>query len=125
MNKGFTLIELLAVIIVLSLISTLAVPTVINQLAKNKEKTSGVMSEIMNSAVELYLDYHQDKYSMTNGDLYCVKIENLINEGFLVEPVLDPISGDSYSKNSFIKINVGENSDLLSTVTEECTEIIQ
>ena len=125
MNKGFTLIELLAVIIVLSLISTLAVPAVINQLAKNKEKTNGVMSEIMNSAVELYLDNHQDKYSMTNGDLYCVKIENLINEGFLVEPVLDPISGDAYSNNSFIKINVGENSDLLSTVTEECTETIQ
>ena len=123
--RGFTLIELLAVVALLGLISVLVAPTVINQLTKNKEKTSGAISQIMNSAVDLYLDSHSSKYSKTEGDIYCVQIKALINEGFLVEPVLDPVTNEEYSDELYIKVDVGNSLDFDYSVTSTCTELIK
>ncbi len=124
MKKGFTLIELLAVVALLGLISVLVAPTVINQLTKNKEQTSGAISEIMNSAVDLYLDSHSKEYPKTEGDCYCIKIKNLINEGFLAEPVLNPVTNKEYSSDLYIKVDVESSLDFIYTVSESCTEII-
>lgn len=126
MKKGFTLIELLAVIIVLGLLAILVAPSVINQLTRiNEDKTSSVMSEILSSAAQLYMDNHQDKYTMTNGDKYCIKIETLVNEGFLTEPVLNPVTGDEYSKDDFIQVDVASSIDFVYSITNTCSEIIQ
>ena len=125
MKKGFTLIELLAVVVLLGLISVLVAPTVINQLTKNKEKTSGAISQIMNSAVDLYLDSHSNNYSKTEGEIYCVQIKDLVNEGFLVEPVLDPVTNQEYSDELYIKVDVGNSLDFDYSVTSTCTELIK
>lgn len=125
MKKGFTLIELLAVVALLGLISVLVAPTVINQLTKNKEKTSGAISQIMNSAVDLYLDSHSSKYSKIEGEVYCVQIKDLINEGFLVEPVLDPVTNEEYSDEQYIRVDVGNSLDFDYSVTSTCTELIK
>lgn len=125
MKKGFTLIELLAVVALLGLISVLVAPTVINQLTKNKEKTSGAISQIMNSAVDLYLDSHSSKYSKIEGEVYCVQIKDLINEGFLVEPVLDPVTNEEYSDEQYIRVDVGNSLDFDCSVTSTCTELIK
>lgn len=126
MKKGFTLIELLGVIIVLGLIAVLIVPSVINQLAKSKDKTSGVMISIISSAADLYLDSHQYEYSMKNGDRYCITIETLIDEGFLTRPVLNPFNNYEYKDNDFVEIQVGSSEDNLIYnigIGGECTEV--
>ena len=124
MKKGFTLIELLAVVALLGMIAVLVAPSVINQLSKNKEETSGAISEIMNSAVDLYIDAHGDQYHKVAGDVYCIKIEHLVDEGYLVDPVLNPITNEEYSDDAYIKVDVGGSLDFIYSVNYSCTEII-
>ena len=80
------------------------------------------MTAIISSATDLYLDSHQDSYPMKNGDTYCVKIETLINEGFLADPVLNPFTNEPYPVTNYIEIRIG-SSDNIYPITSSCTEI--
>lgn len=122
MKKGFTLIELLAVIVVLGLISVLTVPAIINQLAKAKNQSNDVMSEIIRSAVDLYLDNHQDEYSKNSGDSYCIQLKTLVDEGFLAEPIIDPLTDKSYSVSLYVVVDVSEGEVLEYNLSEVCSE---
>lgn len=123
MKRGFTLIELLAVIVLLGLISILTAPAIINQLAKSKDESSTVMNEIIHSAADLYLDNHQDGYPKNTNDYYCVQLKTLINEGFLTEPIVDPLTSKEYDTSLFVGITVGNNEELEYNLSKTCTEI--
>lgn len=123
MKKGFTLIELLAVIVILGLISVLTVPAIINQLAQSKNQTTDVMNEIIETAVNLYLDSHQDEYPKNEGNTYCVQLKTLINEGFLTDPILDPMTSNEYDNSLFVTVNVGNDEELDYSLNDSCAEI--
>lgn len=123
MKKGFTLIELLAVIVILGLISVLTVPAIINQLAKTKNQSTDVMSEIIRSAVDLYLDNHQDEYPKNEGNTYCIQLKTLVDEGFLAEPVIDPLTSNEYDNSLFVTVNVGNDEELEYSLNDSCTGI--
>lgn len=55
-NKGFTLVELLAVLVILSIIVVIAVPTISSSLEKQKNKELEHKQEEVVSKVELKLD---------------------------------------------------------------------
>ena len=55
MKKGFTLIELLAVIVILAIISSIAIPIVINIIEDTKVSSLKRSSELYIDAVELTL----------------------------------------------------------------------
>ena len=64
MRRGFTLIELLAVIVILAIISSIAIPIVINIINDSKK-------ESLQRSIELYIDHAQKaitKYQMTHPD---------------------------------------------------------
>lgn len=107
MNKGFTLIELLAVIIVLSLISALAVPTVINQLAKNKTKASEATKQLIFSGADLY----EQNNHMPSGDgiINCVTLQQIVDSGYLEDPIIDGMSGKEMDLNLYVKIQHSYN----------------
>ena len=66
-KKGFTLIELLAVIIILSVVSLIAVPTVINVIEKTKKAS---FEQTLNSVLKA-VDIYQVKEEMTGGITEC------------------------------------------------------
>lgn len=122
MKKGFTLIEVLAVIVVLGLLMMLTVPNVLNQIARNNEKTKAAMNKIINTAVELYLDDNSDDYPKNVNDVYCIKLEKLVNEGYLVEPILNPVDNTEYSLDDYIEVIVGD--PITFGIVSSCEESI-
>lgn len=54
-NKGFTLIELLAALVVLTIIMSIAIPSISSSLERTKEKQDESRKKILTSAAELYV----------------------------------------------------------------------
>lgn len=108
---GFTLIELMGVIIVISLISILAVPPIMNQIAANKDKVSSATETIVMSATELYMENHSSKFSkdVEDGSIYCVQLNELVDEGLLELPFVDQATGKSIDPDRYVKIKVSRD----------------
>ena len=64
-NKGFTLIELLAVIVILSILMSIMVPSVGNIIQKNKEDNYQSLKDSIISAAKIYIS--DNRYQITIG----------------------------------------------------------
>lgn len=85
-KNGFTLIELLAVLVILSIIMTIAIPNITSSLERSKNKQKKAKEELIESAAELYVDSHQN--TINSG---CINITTLIDNKLLTrEEVKDP-----------------------------------
>lgn len=60
-NKGFTLIELLAVIIIISLIISLAIPSITSIIKDTEAKQLKSYQDLIVSEVELYVNTNKNK----------------------------------------------------------------
>ncbi len=89
-RKGFTLIELLAVVSLVAILTIILLPTVINQVNGSKDEVSEEYQKIMFQATELYMDKFKNVYPMEAGRTYCIPLKNLVDEGYLDEPLKDP-----------------------------------
>lgn len=84
-NKGFTLIELLAVLVILVVIMSIAIPSITSSVERSKAKQREQVINIIISAGELYAD--KDK----NGFTGSVTVGTLIDKGYLtLEDAKDP-----------------------------------
>ena len=97
-NKGFTLVELLAVIAILIIIMTIAIPNISSAINRTKNKQDKATQKLIETAGDLYMS--EIKNSLTNGD-YCLSVQILIDNDYLdEEDVNDYISYSlKYNKN--------------------------
>lgn len=102
-STGFTLIELIAVIALIGLISILVIPAITNLLNKNKAELDKTTIRLIELAADNYLDANESTYYKTNGSIYCVKIDDLINSGFLEEGLIDIKTGNNIDREIIIK----------------------
>lgn len=84
-NKGFTLVELLAVVVILVIIMTVALPNISSSIERSQNKQDAAMEKVIISAGELYVSKH--KASIKNkissvGNCF-IFIEDLTSEGYL------------------------------------------
>ena len=87
-KKGFTLIELLAVVVVLSVIISIAVPVINTQLKKSKEKAYQTKLEIIAKQAKQYAQEEEDflyESSLRYNGYVCNKItvSELVNAGYI------------------------------------------
>lgn len=88
-NKGFTLIELLAVLVILVVIMSIAIPSITSSVERSKAKQREQVINIVKAQAELYADKH--KNNLHNGDI--ITISKLVSEGFLTkEEAKDPMN---------------------------------
>ena len=117
-KKGFTLAEILGVIVVISLLLLLIMPTIINRIAENSDKAGSIGDDLIFDAAQDYIDENisSDKYGT-----YCIPIRDLINDGKLNEPVIDVDTGEDISDKT-IKVIVEENGNITYEITnkDEC-----
>lgn len=55
-RKGFTLIELLAVLVILAVIMTIAIPSVTSSIERSRDKEKNMKIKLIESEAELYID---------------------------------------------------------------------
>lgn len=65
-NKGFTLIELLAVIVILSILMSIMVPSVGNIIQKNKEDNYQILKDSIISAAKIYISNNRYQIAIGN-----------------------------------------------------------
>lgn len=85
LDRGFTLIELLLVLIILSLIASVATPVVTKAIAKSKEAALKENLFAMRRALD---EYFSDK------GVYPTSAEVLVEERYLRFVPVDPITGE-------------------------------
>lgn len=120
-NKGFTLMELLATIIIISLITALAVPAVINQIANNKSKIDDATKKIIYNAAELYMTNNISEYPKLSGNKYCISLDRLVDAGILETPIKDYKTGNTISLTKKISVSVNSNNEYDSfEIVDEC-----
>lgn len=83
-NKGFTLIEILAVLVILVVIMSIAIPSITSSVERSKAKQREQVINIVKAQAELYADKHKNTFTQ-------VSVGELIDEGYLtLEDAKDP-----------------------------------
>jgi len=107
-KKAFTLTQIVAVITVLGLLSILVAPTIINQIRNSQDKIDEVTEKLIFSATDLYLSNKESMYPKTNGRLYCISLEDLVNDGKLQQPLIDS-NGNEIQLSKKVSVGVKNN----------------
>ena len=102
MKKGFTLAEILAVIVIIGLLLILILPPVINRISGSSDEAKDAENEFIYSAADIYIREHPEKYPPGKSGKYCILIQELIDDGKLVEPVNDVVTGENLSDKSVL-----------------------
>lgn len=97
-NKGFTLVELLAVLVILGFIAVIAIPSINSSMSRTREKQNAQRIElILSSARDYVVDHKNHIYQVVDvGEACYIKIDDLINEGYLSEELIQNMKNDNF-----------------------------
>ena len=93
-KKGFTLIELLMVIAIITIISMILIPNVINMISINKQKSCESLKKNIISATKLYVNENKYDLSFTCDNTIKIPISKLIETGKIDGDIKNPINND-------------------------------
>lgn len=108
MKKGFTLIEMIAVVGIIAIMSILVMPAIINQVGEKKDDISKTTYDIIYTAADLYLNNNVSTYPKQTNAEYCIKLEDIVNSGYLKKPLKDVTTGKLLDTSRFLKVEVNE-----------------
>lgn len=112
-KKGFTLVELLAVMIIISALSIIIIPSIINYINRNKKDISDAAKKIIYAGAELYLDNNANLFPKNEGYSNCIKLKDISDAGYLETPLLDVQSGRSIDlETNYVKASYIYDQDL-------------
>lgn len=98
-KKGFTLVELLAVLVIFGILCTFAIPPILNQVNKSKDKVNNTSIDIIGKAASLYFDNNLNASST-----YCVSLQELVDQDLLQAPIKDLETGEIFDLNQIVQI---------------------
>ena len=129
-KKGFTLVELLAVIVVITLISSVGIITYLKTINNSKSKATLLAINNVKEAAYLYSKEGTDEIEWVNsydengkesGKYACVSVQQLINKGYFKDNFLDKeiYKNSKINKKTFIEVSMGTNNDNLKVVVNK------
>lgn len=113
-KQGFTLAELLGVIVILAAVSLIAFPPIINQIKKSRGELDDALNSLILTAATNYIE---EKNLSTDGTSYCIKLNVLINDGKLVDPITNS-KGNVISPGSYFYLKYPTNDTASKIETE-------
>lgn len=124
-KSGFTLTEVLGVVIIIVLIGILAFPPILQQINKTKNQLSEVSLQVIYSTTENYLHHNQDVYYFLGGNVFCIKLQDLVQSGFLDKDVVGVEVIDNISLTRVVKVDVISKTTLEYELVynDNCNEI--
>jgi len=108
MKKGFTLIELLTVITLLGIISIIVMPKILEQFESKKTSADDISKQTIYIGAEEYIRSHDYLYDESVGYL-CISLQTLVDNGNLVEPIIDVKTGTSISLSTKVELTYSDN----------------
>ena len=87
-KKGFTLIEIMGVIVVISLIFLIAIPTILNKVKKGQDTIDESTQNMIISATKDYMSDNINDYPEEIGNVYCIDINDLIDKNYITEDIV-------------------------------------
>jgi len=111
-RRGFTLVELLAVLVLISAIVLIVVPSIINYVNESKDDISSATAQMLYSGAQLYVDANPNIYSKVAGKQVCVPLKELVAANYLTEPILDSVTGQEIDLEKSITISYVYDEDL-------------
>ncbi len=119
MKKGFTLVELTAVIIIVGMISIIGIASLNRRVNQKKDEISEAMQNIINASADIYMDYNPENYRKIEGNIYCIKLRDLVDMDILQSPITDPVTKNVVSEDKYVKVEIGNNYTIVSACTEK------
>ncbi len=108
-ERGFTLIEVVATIFIISLITVLLLPTMLNRLNDQKGQISDLEKQIIYEATQLYIEDNNEYFkNKIEGESYCINIETLVEAKKLSKPLIDVKTKKEIPLNSAVRVTVGK-----------------
>lgn len=87
MKRGFTLIELLGVIILISLLMIIILPSIINSIKQSTGDTDKITIDLIYDAASIYISNHKNDFPKIKGNKYVINLKDLIEEEILASEV--------------------------------------
>ena len=123
MKKGFTLIELIGVIILLSLLSLLVFPSILNNIKNTNKQLDEANRKIILSSAETYVSKYGNLFKKKNDHVYCLTMKDLALENLIESSMYNGSISKEISLDTFIKVSV-INDNFQYQITNECEPII-
>lgn len=117
-EKGFTLTELLGVITIIAILCLITFPSIISQIRGKEETIDNATKTLIESGVEIYMNYHETEYPKIVGKTYCITLKKLVDDKILEEPIKNA-QGDDIYLGTPVLITVKSTSELLIEYNSE------
>ena len=103
-DEGYTLIEVLGVIIIITSLSLLVIPNMVNKFIDKRDESNKINEEIIVSTAKLFVSDHEEQFLKKTGARYCLNMNNLIKENYLDSNNKDIKYNQKLAKNKIISI---------------------
>lgn len=114
------MVELLAVIVIITMITLMVVPNILNSVSNKQNEVSETAKQMIYDAADIYVKQNSRFYPKNSGSNYCLKLETLVNDGQLVEPVKDIKTNKEIPLNYYISITVDNYNQYEYELKKEC-----
>ncbi len=123
MKKGFTLVELLGVIIILTVLVLLVIPSVINLAKGSSKDIDDTTKKLLYDAAKLYISDNPGYYEENNGNSYCISIQDLISDKY-IDSEVKLFENEEDISNKVVEAKYQNGFDYELKSKSECTERI-
>ena len=94
-KKGFTLIEIIGIIILLGLIAVLVYPTIIRLIGDSEDDLYKKNVQEVERLAANWASINEDKLPKVDKRGYYLKLEEMKNEGFIANDIINPKTGET------------------------------
>ena len=113
-KEGFTLIEILAIIIVLTVISSIVIPNVFGMIRNARQKSYETLINDIEGSGRVYTSQYRNdvENSLLSLNYYTITLSDLKREGLLKTPVIDPRTDEVISLTKKLIVTLAEDNTL-------------
>ncbi len=95
-NKGFTLVEVLAVLVILVVIMSIAIPNISSSLERSRGKQDTARQDVLKSYAELYISDNRNKVS---SDTCYITLNELVDNGYASSSEIEDSDGNVFAED--------------------------